>query len=208
MTRVKVCGITRRRDALRAVDLGADALGFIFYPGSPRYIEPEKAAEIIRSIPPFVSPVGVFVDSTLREIRSVVRICQLSAVQLHGTENPAFCREISVKVIKAFRVEGDRLPRGISQYPVHALLLDTFQAGVHGGTGKVFDWDVARRAERYGRIILAGGLNPGNVRKAVKSVRPFAVDVSSGVESAPGKKDLKLLEDFFLQVNKALAGGR
>ncbi len=203
MTRVKVCGITRRKDALRAVELGADALGFIFYPKSPRYIPPEKAAEIIRSLPPFVASVGVFVDASVREIRSAVRTCLLSAAQLHGMESPAYCREISVKVIKAFRVQGNRLPRGISRYAVDALLLDTFQSGVHGGTGKVFDWDVARRAGRYGKIILAGGLNAGNVREAVESVRPFAVDVSSGVETAPGKKDPKLLEEFFRQVNRA-----
>jgi len=203
VTRVKVCGITRRKDALRAVELGADALGFIFYPKSPRYIPPEKAAEIIRSLPPFVASVGVFVDASVREIRSAVRTCLLSAAQLHGMESPAYCREISVKVIKAFRVQGNRLPRGISRYAVDALLLDTFQSGVHGGTGKVFDWDVARRAGRYGKIILAGGLNAGNVREAVESVRPFAVDVSSGVETAPGKKDPKLLEEFFRQVNRA-----
>jgi phosphoribosylanthranilate isomerase len=200
--RVKVCGITRRKDARLAVDLGADALGFIFYPKSPRYIEPEKAAEIIRGLPPFVGSVGVFVDAPARRVRSVVRTCSLSAVQLHGEESPEFCSNFSVKVIKGFRVKGNRLPRGISRYAVDALLLDTFKTGVPGGTGEVFPWEVARRAERYGRIILAGGLKPGNVRRAVETVRPFAVDVSSGVESAPGRKDIKLLEAFFDQVNK------
>jgi phosphoribosylanthranilate isomerase len=190
-------------DALRAVELGADALGFIFYSGSPRYIPPEKAAEIIRRLPPFVAAVGVFVDATAQEIGSAVRTCCLSAVQLHGREGPAFCREMPVKVIKGFRVKGNRLPPGISRFAVDALLLDTFRAGVHGGTGEVFDWEVARRAGRYGKIILAGGLNPGNVREAVRTVRPFAVDVSSGVEAAPGKKDPALLRDFFRQVSLA-----
>jgi phosphoribosylanthranilate isomerase len=203
VTRVKVCGITRAIDALRAAEFGADALGFLFYPKSPRYIPPEKAAEIIRRLPPFVATVGVFVDATAREIRSAVRTCRLSAVQLHGRESPAFCREMPVKVIKGFRVKGNRLPPGISRYAVDALLLDTFRAGVAGGTGEVFDWQVARRAGRYGKIILAGGLNPGNVREAVVTVRPFAVDVSSGVEAAPGKKDPALLRDFFRQVNRA-----
>ncbi len=202
MTRVKVCGIKRQKDARLAVDLGAHALGFIFYPKSPRYIEPEKAAEIIRSLPPFVAAVGVFVDAPLRGIRSVVRTCGLSAVQLHGSEPPEFCSNFSVKVIKGFRVKGGRLPRGISRYAVDALLLDTYKAGVPGGTGELFPWEVARRAGRYGKIILAGGMNPGNVREAIETVRPFAVDLSSGVEAAPGKKDPKLLEAFFRQVNE------
>jgi len=202
VTRVKVCGITRLEDARRAVDLGADALGFIFHPGSPRCISPEKAAEIIGRLPPFVACVGVFVNTSARRVRSVVRACRLSAVQFHGEESPDYCGGFPVKVIKGFRVKGSRLPAGISRYAVDALLLDTFRAGVPGGTGRVFDWDVARRAARYGRIILAGGLTPGNVREAVETVRPFAVDVASGVESSPGKKDPALLAEFFRQVNR------
>jgi len=203
VSRVKVCGITRPEDARHAVDLGADALGFVFHPGSPRCIDPEEAAEIVRSLPPFVASVGVFVDASVRRVRSVLGTCRLTAVQFHGQETPAYCRAFPVKVIKAFRVKANRLPSGIARYTVDALLLDTFRAGLPGGTGQVFDWAVARRAGRYGRIILAGGLNPGNVREAVEAVRPFAVDVSSGVESAPGKKDPKLLEEFFRQVNRA-----
>ena len=203
MTRVKVCGITNREDARQAVDLGADALGFIFHPASPRYIAPEAAARIIRDLPPFVASVGVFVDASVLRVRSLVRTCLLSAVQFHGEETPDYCGGFPVKVIKAFRVKGTRLPRGLSRFVVDAILLDTFRSGVPGGTGQVFDWDVAKRAKRYGRIILAGGLNPANVRDAVQAVRPFAVDVSSGVEAFPGKKDPKLLEEFFLRVRRA-----
>jgi phosphoribosylanthranilate isomerase len=203
VTRVKVCGITNREDARQAVDLGADALGFIFHPASPRYIAPEAAARIIRDLPPFVASVGVFVDASVLRVRSVVRTCLLSAVQFHGEETPAYCGGFPVKVIKAFRVKGTRLPRGLTRFVVDAILLDTFRSGVPGGTGQVFDWDVANRAKRYGRIILAGGLNPANVRDAVQAVRPFAVDVSSGVEAFPGKKDPKLLEAFFHQVSRA-----
>jgi len=203
VTRVKVCGITRPRDARTAVDLGAAALGFIFYPGSPRYIDPDKAAEIIRGLPPFVASVGVFVDAPAGRVRSVIRACSLAAVQLHGAEPPEFCASLPVKVIKGFRVREGRMPPGISRYAVDALLLDTYRAGVPGGTGEVFPWEVACRARRYGKIILAGGLNPGNVREAVEAVRPYAVDVSSGVEAAPGIKDAGLLEAFFRQVREA-----
>lgn len=203
MTRVKVCGMTRKKDALLAARLGAHAVGFIFHRGSPRFVPPERAARILESLPPFVASVGVFVNASAREIRETLRICPLSAVQLHGEESPAFCRGVPGRVIKAFRVRDGRLPRGISRYAVDALLLDTYRAGAYGGTGEVFDWEVARRAGRYGRIILAGGLNPSNVRRAVETVRPFAVDVSSGVETAPGRKDPGRLEAFFRAVNRA-----
>ena len=183
--------------------MGADALGFIFYPKSPRYIKPEKAAEIIRSLSPFVASVGVFVNASIREIQSVVHTCRLSTVQLHGEEPPEFCKEFSVKVIKAFRIKGNGFPRRISQYSVDALLLDPYIVGIPGGTGTVFNWDVAKRAKRYGRIILAGGLGPENVQEAIQTVDPYAVDVSSGVESSPGKKDHKLLQKFINQVKTA-----
>ena len=202
MTRVKVCGITRRDDALRAVDLGVDALGFVFYPESPRYIQPEEAAEIIRALPPFVAPVGVFVDCPAAEIGSIIAECSLGAVQLHGNEAPDFCEGFRVKVIKAFRVRDDRLPPGIDRYRTDAILLDAFQEGIPGGTGTIFSWEVARRAKAYGRIILAGGLNCENIRDAIESVRPYAVDVSSGVEAAPGRKDAKRMAEF---VNKVKA---
>lgn len=196
MTRVKVCGITRAEDALRAADLGVDALGFVFHAKSPRYVHPQEAAEIIRVLPPFVAAVGVFVDCPFDQINAVVTECALTAVQLHGNETPDFCNRFRVKVIKAFRVRGDRLPPEIARYRADANLLDTFVEGMPGGTGATFSWEAAREAKRYGRVILAGGLNCGNIRNAIEAVRPYAVDVSSGVEKAPGRKDPKRLAEF------------
>jgi len=181
MTRVKVCGITRLEDALRAADLAADAVGVIFYPKSPRYIPPPEAAEIIRALPPFVASVGVFVDCPSGEIDSIATACSLTAVQLHGNETPEFCDQFRMKVIKAFRVRDARLPSEIDRYRTDAILLDAFVEGSHGGTGKTFSWEVAREAKRFGRVILAGGLNCENIRDAIETVQPYAVDVSSGV---------------------------
>jgi phosphoribosylanthranilate isomerase len=199
---VKVCGITRLPDALAAVEWGADALGFVFYPGSPRFIAPPKARDIIRALPPFVAAVGVFVDSPLAEIKTVVEACGLTAVQLHGTESPALCQRIPVSVIKAFRVRGSRLPAGLGCCRADAILLDTFRKAVPGGTGVSFRWEVALEARRYGRIILAGGLNAENVTRAIAAARPYAVDVSSGVEKEPGKKDPVLLKQFLERVKR------
>ena len=196
MTRVKVCGITTEEDARRAVDLGVDALGFVFYAKSPRWIPPPAAAAIVRALPPFVTCVGVFVDSPSREIDSIVEECGLTAIQLHGRETPDFCAGFRLKVIKAFRVRGAELPPEIGRYRADAILLDAFREGVPGGTGTSFAWEVAREARRYGRIILAGGLNCENIRQAIETARPYGVDVSSGVETAPGKKDPKRLAEF------------
>jgi phosphoribosylanthranilate isomerase len=200
MTRVKVCGITTSDDALRAADLGVDALGFVFHPESPRYLPPSEAAKIIRNLPPFVDTVGVFVDCPFEEIEAIVAACCLTAVQLHGGESPEFCEQFRVKVIKAFRVKESGLPPEIERYRTDAFLLDAFVKGVPGGTGRTFPWEVAREAKRHGRIILAGGLDCDNVRKAVETVRPYAVDVSSGVEAAPGRKDPKRLTEFVTRV--------
>jgi phosphoribosylanthranilate isomerase len=202
VTRVKVCGITTSEDALRAVDLGVDALGFVFYPKSPRYITPPEAAEIIRGLPPFVASVGVFVDCPSEQIDAIASACALTAIQLHGSEAPDFCERFRVKVIKAFRVRDSRLPPEITRYRTDAILLDAFLEGVPGGTGMTVSWEVAREAKSYGRVILAGGLNSENVRDAVKAVRPYAVDVSSGVETVPGRKDPRRLAEF---VKKAKA---
>jgi len=202
MTRVKVCGITTLEDALRAADLGVDALGFVFYPKSPRYIPPEEAAEIIQGLPPFVASVGVFVDCPSEQIDAVAAACALTAVQLHGSETPDMCERFHIKVIKAFRIRDGRLPPEISRYHTDALLLDAFVEGIPGGTGTTLPWEVAREAKRYGRIILAGGLNCENIRDAIETVQPYAVDVSSGVETVPGRKDPKRLAQF---VTKAKA---
>ncbi len=200
MTKIKICGFTRWQDVSYAVDLGVDALGFVFYPKSPRYVEPRTAGEIINRLPPFVTSVGVFVDAPAQEIMEIVKHCGLSSVQLHGRESPDFCKQFPVKVIKAFRVEGEQLPQGISQYSVNAILLDTYQAGLPGGTGRAFSWKVALEAKVYGNIILAGGLNCENITKALEEVKPYAVDVSSGVEESPGIKDTQLMSEFMNNV--------
>jgi phosphoribosylanthranilate isomerase len=202
MTRVKVCGITTVGDALRAADQGADALGFIFYPKSPRYIPPPEAAEIIGGLPPFVASVGVFVDCPSGEIDSIAAACSLTAVQLHGSETPEFCDRFPMKVIKGFRVRDARLPPEIDRYRTDAILLDAFVEGSPGGTGKTFSWQIAREAKKFGRVILAGGLNCENVRNAIETVQPYAVDVSSGIETAPGKKDPVRLAEFLKTVKE------
>jgi len=200
VTRVKICGITRLKDALDAVEHGADALGFVFVPESPRFISADRAQAIIRKLPPFVSVVGVFMDAPVEKVLSHVQRCGLTAVQLHGAESPEDCRRLPVRVIKAFRVKGARLPARISRYAVDAILLDTYSFGVPGGTGRIFPWDVAVRAKKYGRIVLAGGLNGQNVLEAIRIVQPYAVDVSSGIEQSPGKKDARLLKEFIHKV--------
>ncbi len=189
MIRIKVCGITREEDARAAVEFGADALGFIFYPKSPRAIEPERAAEIIRALPPFVTSVGVFVDEPPEAVRRVVEIAGLNAVQLHGSEPPEAMAQYPGRVIKAFRVRGPETLAELPRYKVSALLLDTYKKGVMGGTGETFDWSLAVEAKQYGRIVLSGGLTPENVADAVRHVRPYAIDVSSGIETEPGIKD-------------------
>ena len=195
MVRVKVCGITNLEDALAAVNLGAYALGFVFAP-SPRQITPDKAAEIIAQLPPFVSRVGVFVDSPLEQVQETIAIAGLSMVQLHGSEDAEYCQALSPRVIKAFRVRSDSILRELPRYKVSAYLLDSYDAALKGGTGKTFDWSIAKAASKLGFIILSGGLNPDNVRQAIEQVEPYAVDVSSGVEVSPGKKDHDKLRAF------------
>ncbi len=189
-TRIKVCGITNLEDARAAVDLGADALGFIFVPDTPRYIEPEAAKRIISDLPPFITTVGVFADALPEVILRTVKTCGLNAVQLHGSETPEYCSEINCpKLIKALRIKDRSSLSSISDYRVSAYLLDTYVKGKKGGTGETFNWDLAIEAKKYGRIIIAGGLTPENVAQAIRHVSPYAVDVGSGVESSPGKKD-------------------
>ena len=194
MVHAKICGITNREDALCAVKCGADALGFIFYQKSPRYVAPEKAAEIICDLPPFVTPVGVFVNAP--HIDATVKLAGLRAIQLHGDEPPEACLGHDVPVIRTLRVGNEFDALALRSHPVHTFLLDTARAGSYGGTGETFDWAKAREAKNYGRIILSGGLNPDNVREAIEQVAPYAVDTSSGVEAEPGKKDHKKVRDF------------
>ena len=202
MVRVKVCGITNLDDAIMAAKLGAHALGFIFAK-SPRKINPEKAREIIFRLPPFVQTVGVFVDQDEKMITEIVELCGLDLVQLHGDESPQFCSRLMPRVIKAIRVKERASLHSIKQYTgkVKAVLLDTWSAEAHGGTGKGFDWDLAVEAKQFGiPIILSGGLNPANIKEAIRRVKPVAVDVNSGVEASPGKKSAALLEQFFNEI--------
>ena len=189
MVKVKICGITNEDDALQAVDTGADALGFVFYNLSPRCLTFEAAERIIRKLPPFVATVGVFVNNPATFIASAVERCGIGIVQLHGDETPGFCSGLRHKVVKAFRVRDITSLDAIKTYPVSGYLLDAYVPGTYGGTGLTFNWETARIAKQYGPVILAGGLNPSNVQRAVEAVDPYGIDVSSGVESAPGKKD-------------------
>lgn len=199
MVKVKICGITNLEDALAAVEAGADALGFVFYAGSPRHILPGQAASIIRHLPPFVDTVGLFVDEHPDTVNSTANRCGLDLIQLHGDEPPGYCNSIQRRVIKAFRVKSIDCLDSASRYAVSAILLDAWSPVAHGGTGQTFNWEIAASAAATARIILAGGLTPGNVAAAVRQVRPYAVDVSSGVELSPGRKDAGMIREFINQ---------
>ncbi|MGB4600575.1 MAG: phosphoribosylanthranilate isomerase [Trichlorobacter sp.] len=197
MTRVKICGITSLEDALTAVEAGADALGFVFFAKSPRHIFPEQAARIISQLPPFVQAVGLFVNEEADTVNEVADLCRLDLVQLHGDEPPDYCRQFKRRLLKAFRVRSLTCLDPINNYQVAGYLLDTFSPSFYGGTGLSFNWEIAAEAvKRHQRIVLAGGLTPDNVAEAISQVRPYGVDVSSGVEAAPGKKDRDKLRAF------------
>ena len=188
--KVKICGITTVDDALAAVEAGADALGFMFYEPSVRHITAAQAAPILHALPALVSKVGVFVNPTEEFVRRTLDQCALDALQFHGGESPAFCRQFRPKIIKAFRVQTAESLLATKEFPTETWLLDSHVPGQPGGTGARFNWEIARQAVAAGgRILLAGGLTPQNVGEAVRLVRPYGVDVSSGVESAPGRKD-------------------
>lgn len=205
--KVKICGITHIDDAQAAVAAGADALGFMFYEQSPRYVTVAKAAEIIRRLPPFVSKVGVFVDAPEEFVRQALGESGLDTIQFHGRESPEFCRKFDpLKVIKAFRIADLESLQALPAYGTSAWLLDSYVPGVLGGTGAKFNWNLAVEAQKLGRsIILAGGLTPLNIAQAIRQVKPFGVDVSSGVESAPGRKDEGKLREF-ITAAKAFMG--
>jgi len=194
---VKICGITNVPDALAAADAGADALGFVFYEPSPRSIAVATAAAISRALPPALVRVGVFVNAAEETVVTAIRECGLSLLQFHGDEPPDYCLQFGVMSLKAFRVRDRDSLRALPAYRTDAWLLDAFTPAQPGGTGATFNWDLAVEARALGRpIFLAGGLTPGNVADAVRRVRPYGVDVSSGVESAPGKKDASKLRAF------------
>jgi phosphoribosylanthranilate isomerase len=200
---VKICGITRLEDALASAEEGAAAVGFIFVRSSPRYIAPAAAAEIIKKLPPFICPVGVFVNEARADLLTAIERTGIRCLQLHGEETPADTVGYPVPVIKAFRVGDEFDPSVIASYSLPAYLFDAAVPGMHGGTGKTFDWRKAGEASPYGRIILSGGITPENIALACRTVRPYAVDVSSGVESSPGIKDKKRIRSLFENMRNA-----
>jgi len=204
--KIKICGVTQAVDAIAAVEAGADALGFMFFKESKRHIPPEAARTIIAQLPPFIAKVGVFVNPSREEVRHAIEVTGIDTLQFHGEESPETCRGFGLKTIKAFRVQGKDMLALMPRYDVDAWLLDSFVTGQRGGTGTTFNWDLAVHACSLGTpVILAGGLNPENISRAVAQVQPFGVDVSSGVESAPGKKDAALIAAF---INGVRAGER
>ncbi|MEW6213620.1 MAG: phosphoribosylanthranilate isomerase [Nitrospirota bacterium] len=202
--KVKICGIKNLDDAMAAVDFGADALGFVFFEGSPRYIPHDKVSAIIKKIPSFTTTVGVFVNEKPEQVEKIIGLTGIDVVQLHGDELPEMC-DISRRVIKAIRVKSLESLDPLKYYKdrVSAFLLDTFTPDILGGTGQIFNWDIAIDAKQFGRIILAGGLTPDNIAKAVRRVRPYGVDVSSGVESEKGKKDYRKMKLFIERAKSA-----
>jgi phosphoribosylanthranilate isomerase len=204
-TRVKICGITRVEDALSAVEQGADAIGLVFYPPSPRYVSASQAAEIAQVLPAFVTVVGLFVDALSADIEAVLSKVPIDLIQFHGNETPEQCRRYEKPYIKAIRVKTDT---NLIQYQsdfsdAKALLLDTYTDGVPGGTGQVFDWNVIPK-HMTKQLVLAGGLDANNVTQAIKLVKPYAVDVSGGVESAKGIKDAAKIAAFMRGVSDAI----
>lgn len=196
-TRVKICGITRIEDALAAVGYGCDAIGLVFYPPSPRYVAPEQARAIAAALPPFVQAVGLFVDATPEEVRAVLAVVRLDLLQFHGDETPEYCRQFGVPYMKAVRVrpETNLLQYAAVYTDAKALLLDTYVSGTPGGTGQTFDWAVIP-GDLPKPVVLAGGLNASNVSEAIKQCRPYAVDVSGGVEREKGIKDADKIAAF------------
>jgi phosphoribosylanthranilate isomerase len=200
--RVKVCGITRLEDAQAAVSEGVHALGFVFHPASPRFVAPEKAAAIISNLVPFTMAVGVFVNLPAVEVAAIADRCRLHAVQLHGDESPEECAAATRPVIKGFRFDPAKGKLGLSRYAVSSVLVDASVAGAWGGTGVPVDWELLNQFLEtepeavLRRLVLAGGLTPYNVREAINRVKPFAVDVSTGVEVEPGIKDHKKIKEF------------
>lgn len=203
-TAVKICGVTRVEDALAAARCGAHAVGLVFYPPSPRHVAPEIARDIIQALPPFITAVGLFVDSPADQVRATIAIAPIALLQFHGGESPGFCRQFGLPYMKAVRVRQglDLLQYAAEYQDAKALLLDAFVEGVHGGTGAQFDWNLIPRALSL-PIVLSGGLDPGNVTEAVRRVRPWAVDVSSGVEAEKGIKDADKIAAFIAGVRHA-----
>ncbi len=205
--RVKICGLTSLKDAMTAVEAGADALGFVCYAQSPRAITPQTVKAIIAKLPPFIVTVGVFADPKEEELRAAFDEWGLNVAQLQGDEPPELCDRFPGRVVKAIRVRDRKSIEAMCYYRVRAFVLDTYREDQLGGTGEIFDWSLAKEAKRFGPIILAGGLTPKNVAEAIRKVRPIAVDVSSGVESKLRKKDPKKVKRFIDEARNAFAAG-
>ncbi len=196
-TLVKICGLTNLEDTLAAIEMGADYLGFNFYPESPRFLEFEEAERIFEEIPPNIPKVGVFVNPDYQTLIDYGQFLNLDMIQLHGDENPEFCQKLGRQWMKAIRIDSEADLEKISLYPTEYILLDSYVPGQYGGTGLRPNWDLASRAKDYGKkVFLAGGLKPENVQLAIATVQPYAVDVASGIEKMPGKKDLAKMEEF------------
>jgi phosphoribosylanthranilate isomerase len=203
MTAIKICGMTDTGDAQYAAACGVDALGFIFYPGSPRYISPATAKDIIAMLPESVARVGVFVNQTVEEVLKISNLCDLDFIQLHGDESPAFCGYFDPsRLIKAISAVKGGVTPAMEAYAVRAFLVDAREGDRFGGTGKLSDWDFARELATKHRLILAGGLNESNVLAAIESVSPAAVDINSGVETSPGKKDREKIASIVKMIRK------
>lgn len=198
--KVKICGITNAADAAAAVEAGADALGFVFYAKSPRCVEAPLVKRIVAGLPPFVLPVGVFVNEEAKRVRDLMDECGLALAQLHGDETAAYCESLGRPLLKAFRLRGPASLLALAEFKgrvgVRGFVLDAFSAAAYGGTGEVTDWALAAEVARHAPVLLAGGLTANNVAEAVRTVKPYGVDVSSGVEAGPGKKDRTKIEAF------------
>ena len=197
MTKIKICGITNIQDAMAAVNLGADALGFVFYKESKRYINPSNAFEITKMLPPFVKKIGVFTNEDQSSIKDITAEVNLDLLQIHGDETPEYCTRLESPYIKAFRLKDEAAISEINDYNTNYFLFDAYSKDEYGGTGHAFDWNIIKDKPFENKyVILSGGLNPGNVGEAVSLLNPYAVDVSSGVEESPGKKDIVKIKKF------------
>lgn len=208
MVKIKICGITELDDALHAVDCGADALGFVFYERSPRAVTSKRAQAIIAKLPPFVTVVGLFVNEDPLNVRLIADHCGLDVIQYHGDESPETIRKAPRRSIRALRVRENETLEDIDHYPACGLLLDAWVSGTFGGTGVLCNWEIAAGIAKQRSVILAGGLSPENVAEAIKTVHPYGVDVSSGVESAPGRKDPQKVAAFIDAAKSAASTAR
>lgn len=206
MTQIKICGITNREDAAFVAQCGADAVGFIFHPKSPRYVAPETVKQIIKKLPANITTVGVFVDLNPLQVKDIVAFCSLDMVQLHGAEPPAYCSQFpSSQVIKAIALKEEADVEHLGAYPVRAVLVDAYDPVRHGGTGEKADWALAAKVKDQHPLILAGGLSMANIKEAIDLVSPHAVDINSGVEGSPGRKDHQKVQEI-IELVRELGG--